>query len=143
MFLLLIAFVHVTNFLYLQLLHFCVVVLRALQIWEGFFYSQAFLSYTPSRHLAQPTFIETSLGADSSSLKVARLPTEVWNTDPAQSKFYLSVKVLKNTISTSSMFWTYSLIAVYVAKCMSYRLCYRRTWWIWVYKHIWLLFINA
>ena len=42
-----------------------------------------FLPYTPSQYLAQPAFIKVSLGAASSSLKVAGPPTEVRNTDAA------------------------------------------------------------
>ena len=57
MFSLLIAFFHVTSFLYLdcffpaihQVLHFCVVVPRVLQIWESLFYPQVLftLHYFP------------------------------------------------------------------------------------------------
>ena len=94
-----------------QVFGFCVVVPRMLRIWEYFFYSQAFftlhpfphlpqnrecyrferaflilrrfLPYTPSRHLAQPSFIKAFLGAGSSSLKVPGPPTNVRNTHPA------------------------------------------------------------
>ena len=45
---------------------------------RAFFTLRRFLPYTPSHHLAQPAFIKASLGAGSSSLKVAR-PR---NTDP-------------------------------------------------------------
>ena len=37
-------------------------------------------------------------------------------------RFYLCVKALQNTISTSSRFWTHSLIATYILKSMSYPL---------------------
>ena len=50
---------------------------------ERFLLSDFFLPYAPSRHLAQPAFIKASLGAGSSSLKVAGPPTEVRNADPA------------------------------------------------------------
>ena len=40
------------------------------------------LPYAPSQHLAQPAFIKVSLGAGSSSLKVAGLLTEIRNTYP-------------------------------------------------------------
>ena len=97
--------------LFYQELRFCVVVPRVLQIWEIFFYLQAFfalysfphlpkyrkyygsertffilkrfLTYILSQHLAQPAFIMASLGAGTSSMKVAGPPTEVRNTDPA------------------------------------------------------------
>ena len=55
---------HFTNFLYrdcfCQVLRFCAVVLRVLQIWESFFHSQLFLPYTLSQHLAQPVLIKAS-----------------------------------------------------------------------------------
>ena len=59
MFSLLIAFFHAVNFLYphcffaafLSGTSSCVVVLRVLQIWESFFYPQAFFTLHSSRHL--------------------------------------------------------------------------------------------
>ena len=58
-------------------------------------------------------------------------------------RFYLCVTALRDTISKSSKFWTYSLISTCIVKCMSYRLGHRSSWWIMVYKCIYLLFINA
>ena len=98
------------------------IVSRVLRIWESFFYSQAFstlrrfLPCTPSQHLEQPAFIKASLGAGSSSLKVAECLTEVRNTDSAHlfvwitqcsvkvlvGRFYICVRALWNTMSTSS-----------------------------------------
>ena len=49
----------------------------------AFFTHRRFLPYASSQHLAQPAFIKASLGAASSSLKVAGPPIEVSNTDPA------------------------------------------------------------
>ena len=102
-----------------------------------FFYLWVFfLPYTLSQHLAQPAFIKASLGAGSSSLKVAGPPTEVRNRSGASvclnhtgvlrkvlvGRSYLCVKALWNTISTSSRFWTHTLIATYNIKCISYPL---------------------
>ena len=80
---LLIAFVHFTSlfvryFSFVLLLH-C----KCYGFERAFFTVRRFLPYTPSQHLAQPAFIKASLGVGSSSLKVARPPTEVWNTDLA------------------------------------------------------------
>ena len=81
---LLIAFFHVTNFVAFlsgtSLLCCCTV--SATDLRGLFFYSQAFLPYTPSQHLAQSAFIMASLGVDSSSLKAAGPPTEVRNSEP-------------------------------------------------------------
>ena len=75
-------FMSPTLLLFCQVLRSCVVP-WVLRIWESFFYSQAFLPYTPSQHLAQSAFIMASLGVDSSSLKAAGPPpTEVRNTEP-------------------------------------------------------------
>ena len=49
---------------------------------RAFLTLKRFLSHTPSEHLAQLAFIKASLGASSSSLKVAGPPTEVRNIDP-------------------------------------------------------------
>ena len=49
---------------------------------RAFFILRRFLPYTPSRHLAQPAFIKASLGASSSSLKVAGPPTLKHRSDP-------------------------------------------------------------
>ena len=94
-----------------QVLRFCFIALRVLRIRERLFFTfgrflpytpsphlpqyreqygfqrtffslRRFLTYTPSRHLTQPAFINASLGAGSSSLKVAGPPTEVGNTHP-------------------------------------------------------------
>ena len=50
-----------------------VLLYRECYVFErAFFTLRRFLPYTPSRHLAQSTFIKASLGAGSSSLKVAK-----------------------------------------------------------------------
>ena len=51
-------------------------------------------------------------------------------------KFYLCVKALPNTISTSSRFWTCYLIAICIVECMSYPLGHIRSYWLLVYKCI-------
>ena len=40
-------------------------------------------------------------------------------------RFYFCIKVLQNAVSTSSRLWNHSLIATYIARCMSYLLSYR------------------
>ena len=63
---------------YFRLLHFSVTFLpRVPRFWVGIFYPQEFFTLR-----SFPTF-PASLGARSSSLKVAGPPTEVWNTHPA------------------------------------------------------------
>ena len=52
------------------------------------------------------------------------------------SKFYLCVKALPNTISTSSRFWTCYLIVICIVECMSYPLGHIRSYWLLVYKCI-------
>ena len=63
------------------------VVPQMLQIWEGVFILQFFLSYTLLPYLVhaltQFAFIKVSLGLVSSSLRVAGLPTVVCNIGPA------------------------------------------------------------
>ena len=95
---------------------------------RAFFTVTRFLRYMPSRHLAQPVFLKASTEAGSSSLKVAGPPTEVWNTgsvhpffefDIVQQnvlviRYYLCVKVIRNTISTSSRSWNHFLPGIYV-----------------------------
>ena len=77
-------FMSPTLLLFCQVLRSCVVVPWVLRIWEGsFLILRRFLPYTPSRHLAQPSFIKAFLGAGSSSLKVPGPPTNVRNTHPA------------------------------------------------------------
>ena len=74
---------------------------------RAIFTLRRFLSYTPSPHLVhalpQPAFIKVSLGAGSSSLKVAEVLTVVWRTDQVplfvwitqcsgKGRFYLCVR---------------------------------------------------
>ena len=42
-------------------------------------------------------------------------------------RLYLSIKALRNTISTFSRFWIHYLIAICIVKCMLYQLGYRRS----------------
>ena len=42
-------------------------------------------------------------------------------------RFYLDIKVLQNSVSTSSRLWNHFLIATYIARCMSYLLSYKRS----------------
>ena len=65
-----------------RLPHICHSTISAMDL-RAFFTLSCFLLYTPSQYLVQPAFIKASLGAGSSSLKVAGPPIEVWNTDPA------------------------------------------------------------
>ena len=69
---------------------FCLILLptfpkvpQVLRSERTFFILRRFLTYILSQHLAQPAFIKASVGADTSSMKVAGPPTEVRNTDPA------------------------------------------------------------
>ena len=55
----------------------------ATNVKDIFFTLRRFLPYTPSRNLAQPAFINASLGTGSSSSKVAGPPTEIQKTDLA------------------------------------------------------------
>ena len=112
----LIAFFHVTSFLYLdcifpaiyQVLRFCVVVPRVLQIWESLFYP-----HTTSRNLTQPAFIKVSLEAGSFFLKVAGPPTEVQNTDPTHL-FVWSTQYSAKGINRQVLFMCYGPTERYI-----------------------------
>ena len=64
----------------------------------AFFTHRCFLPYAPSQHLAQPAFIKASLGAGSSSLKVAGPPTEVWNIDPAHLFVWITQRKVQHKV---------------------------------------------
>ena len=73
-------------------------------------------------------FFKDSLGAGSPSLKFAGSFTDVRNTNPIHLFVWItqcSSKALRNTISTSSRFWTRFLIAIGIFKRMSCPLGYR------------------
>ena len=127
----------IRNTFILTFLGLSVTVLRGmLRNWETIFYVQAFFPYTSSRNLAQSTFIKAFLGAGSSSLKVPRPPTEVWNADPVHllvritqcSAKGISCKVLfkgynwsLNEESPSNGIWTnFRVIGEHVKSLMLY-----------------------
>ena len=65
---------------------------RALWIWVGVFYPQAFFTlHSFPTFLAQPAFIKASLGAGSYSLKNAGLHNDPRNTDPAHLFVWFTV----------------------------------------------------
>ena len=122
-----------------------VVVPWVLRIWKNFFYSQAFFTL-----LSFPTFGTTGC---CTSLHLSRLPWEPavlpWRLQDLRlsfetqtqpiclfeshsvkqkvlvDRFYLCVKALRNTISTSSRFWTHNLKAIYNTKHLCYLLGHR------------------
>ena len=59
--------------IFCQVLPFCAVVPRVLQIWESFFHSEVFLPYTFSQHLTQPVFTKASPGLVVSPWKLQGL----------------------------------------------------------------------
>ena len=67
-------------------------------VLSGHFLPRCFLPYAPSQHLAQPAFIKASLGAGSSSLKVAGPPTEVWNIDPAHLFVWITQRKVQHKV---------------------------------------------
>ena len=167
---LLIAFFHVTDFLYpdcflllfCQVLRFCVAVPRVLRVWESFFYPQVFftlhsfpifatilqvlwISYRFFYHQAFftlhsfSTFGTTWCCTNLLSRVLWELAVLLWSCRSIAlttcmfeshsvhqkvllGRFYLCVEALRNTISTSFRFWTYSLIASYGDSCISYPL---------------------
>ena len=132
---------------------------RLLRMWERFFtLREFFLSYT---HF--PTFGTTCnyQGFPGSRqfflawrLQVLPLrfetqirPIFLFESHSVQQKvlvgrFYLCVKALRNTISTSSRFWTHSLIAIWIVRGMLYPLDHRSSKCTRVYKLICRLFAN-
>ena len=111
--------------------HICHNIASATDLRKFILSSRVFTLNLLFQHLAQPAFIKAPLGVGSSSFNVAGHPTDVWNTDSPDlfeshsvqqkvlaGRFYLCVKALRNTIWTFSKFWTCSLIATYIVKCM-------------------------
>ena len=106
---LLIAFVHVTNFLtpdcsftaFYQVLRFCVVVTQVLQIWESFFQLSGVFYLTLFPDIGNNLLLSICL-FESHSVQQKVLV----------DRFYLYVKALQNSISTSSKFWTHYLIVI-------------------------------
>ena len=102
---------------------------------SGILYLTLLLDIWNNVMLHQPAF-KGSLGAGSSSLKLQAF--QMWFKIQTRStclfeshsvhqkvllwRFYLCVKALRNTISTSFRFWTHSLIASYGDSCISYPL---------------------
>ena len=133
---------HFTNFLYHDYVRYfalcCCTVsatdLKELFLLSGVFYLTLLPDIWHNGMLHQPVFIKASLRAGSFSLKVQDLslrfetqtqPIFLFESHSVKQKvlvdrFYLCVKALRNTISTSSRFWTHYLKAIYNTK----RLCY-------------------
>ena len=122
-----------------QVLRFCVVVPRVLRIWESFVYSQTFFTLNSFPTFDTTCFYQGFPGASSSALKLTGSPTEVQNIDSdiclfeshsfqqkvLVDRFYLSIKALRNIVTTSSRFWTQYLIAIYYVKPIPYPLGHR------------------
>ena len=106
---------------------------RVRRIWGVFFTLRHFLPYTPSRHLAQPVYIEAFLGPAVQSWRLQDLPLRfetqirpiyLFESHSVQQKilvgrYYLCIKDLWNTVTKSSRFWTRYLIAICIIKPMS------------------------
>ena len=117
-------------------LFLCCCTASATVLRELFLTHRRFLPDTSSRSLKQPAFIEAFLGVGSFPWKFQALslrfetqtqPISLFESQTAQQKllvgrFYRCVKVLRNTISNSPRFWTYSVITTYIVRCMSYPL---------------------
>ena len=114
---------------------------RVLRIWERFFYSQVFLTIhsfskfnrrtcctnLPSRDPWEPAVLPWSCRASQLWFETQTRSMCLFDSHSFQQKlllcrFCLCVKVPRNTISTSSRFWTHSLIATCTVTCMSYAL---------------------
>ena len=119
-----------------QVFRFCVAVPQMLRNWESLFTLSRFLLYTPSPNLVQaplPFSRYNWMLHQPSFFKVAGPPKHrpgpsvcldhtVFSERYYPVRFYLRVKALQSTISTSSRFWTHSLIATYILKSMPYPL---------------------
>ena len=75
----------------------CSCFASAMNLSKLFLLSGVFLPYTPFWHFAQPGFIKASVGARSSSLKVAGPPTEVRNGDLAHPFIWITQYSAKST----------------------------------------------
>ena len=105
---------------------------------KAFSTPRRFLLYTPS-HLAQHAFTKVSLGPAVLPLRLQGFPLRyetqsqpicLSESHSLQQKvlvgrFYLCIKALRNTMSTSSRFWTHYLIAIFIVTPMSYLLNHR------------------
>ena len=121
------------GFSYLTLIfHICDSTVSATNLRD--FYPQAFLHYTPSRHCTnllsrvpwKRAVLPWSFRASQLWFKAQTWPICLFEPHSVQQKvilgrFYLCIRALRNTISTSR-FWTHFLIAIYVVTCMSYPL---------------------
>ena len=106
---------------------------------RAFFTLRNYLPYNPSYNLAQPAIIKASLGPAVLHWSLQDLPLRfetqirpicLLESNSTQQKlsvgrFYLCIKALPNTISTSSRFWTHCLIAICFATRMPYPLDHR------------------
>ena len=70
--------------------HSVIFLPRALRFWVGIFYPQAFFTLRSFTDIL-PAFIKASLWAGSSSLRVAGLHTDPWNTNPAHLFVWFTV----------------------------------------------------
>ena len=134
---LLIAFFHVTNFAaFLSGTSFlCFCTASGTDLWELFLLSGVFY-LTLLRNIWHNLFLSTPpwepavlhglpLRFETLTRFICLFESHIVQQNILVGRVYLSVKVLRNTISTSSRFWTHCLIAIYVVMPMSYLLGHR------------------
>ena len=139
-----------TMTVFCHVLRFCVVP-RVLRIGESFFNTQAFftLHFFPTfgttcfyqRLPRELAIFPWRLKSLPLRFETKTRPPCLFESQSAQLKvlvgrFYLCIKDLRNTISTSSRFWTHYLIAIYIVKHESYPLDHRSSCWLLIYKCI-------
>ena len=117
---------------------FCVAVSRVVRIWESFLYSQAFFTlhsfptfgttcFYQGFHESWQFFLEGCRASYLVRFETQTRPICLFEKHNIQQNvlvgwFYLSVKALRNTISTSSRSWTQHLIAICICTHMSHQL---------------------
>ena len=131
--------------------YFAFVLYRECYRLESFFYTQAFftLNFFPTfsttcfyqRLPREPAILRWRLNG-----LLLRFERQTWLICLFESqsgllkvlvgRFYLCIKDLRNTISTSSKFWTHYLIAKCIVKRVSYPLDHKSSCWLLLYKCI-------
>ena len=116
---------------YVILLLLFATVSQVLQIWENSLYPLTFFNLHSLRRFGTNCFYQPwrlqglPLRFETQTQPISLSEPHIVQQKVLLGRFYFCIKVLQNTVSTSSRLWNHSLIATYIARYMSYLLSYR------------------